>query len=152
MMLSLGRIFSNAAMAFLATFACATAVLGTELQGTVAETTHGAAKIRIAGELLPNVDDPAKIFFKLPGSDDEVLVGNGKVTEVTRLALEAIGSEFTVFVDGKLVAKFTGEKLDGRQLGFCLAGSGPDTCVAAFDNLRVYAAAPAAGGAPVQTP
>ncbi len=60
-----------------------TSVSAGEIRGTVRDTTGGVANIITGSELLPNVGDKVEIFFKIPGSDDEVSVGFGRVREIT---------------------------------------------------------------------
>jgi hypothetical protein len=54
-----------------------------EIEGTVVEATADTAKITTESEFIPNVGDKVKIFFKVPGLDDEVLVGTATVTETS---------------------------------------------------------------------
>ena len=53
-----------------------------ELAGTVSAGFAGGAEIQIEGELVPSAGDAATIYFKLPGGNDEVVVGTGKITSV----------------------------------------------------------------------
>ena len=64
-------------------FAFSHAVLqAAELTGRVVQASAGSADVRLDSDLVPNPGDAAKIFFTLPGSEDEVLVGSGTVTAV----------------------------------------------------------------------
>ena len=58
------------------------ALVAAELPGKVIGASPGTAKVRIEGDALPNSGDTATLFFKLPGSEDEVAVGDGKVAAV----------------------------------------------------------------------
>jgi hypothetical protein len=53
------------------------------IAGKVVEAKGNAAAITVESDVMPAVGDAVTIFFQLPGGDDEVLVGTGKVTSVT---------------------------------------------------------------------
>jgi hypothetical protein len=53
-----------------------------EIGGAVRAAGEGRAEIAVSGDLVPSVGDPAEIYFKIPGGDDEVSVAKGKVAAV----------------------------------------------------------------------
>jgi Tfp pilus assembly protein PilF len=63
-------------------FCMAAGAIAVELTGHVTAAANNTAQIIVDGNSVPSPGDAATIYFKLPGTDDEVLVGSGKVTEV----------------------------------------------------------------------
>lgn len=63
-------------------FYLAAGAIAVELTGHVTAAANNTAQIAVDGNSVPSPGDAATIYFKLPGTDDEVLVGTGKVTEV----------------------------------------------------------------------
>jgi hypothetical protein len=59
-----------------------------EIEGTVREASGGTATVVTQSELLPNVGDKVDIFFKIPGTNDEVSVGTGSVAAVSQEAIQ----------------------------------------------------------------
>jgi hypothetical protein len=78
-----------------------------EIKGTVGSATAATATISIEGDLAPNIGDPVEIFFKMPGVDEEISVGNGKVTAVNADAVEVKIDEATGTVSKDQLAKIT---------------------------------------------
>jgi tetratricopeptide (TPR) repeat protein len=98
------------------------AAIADELRGKITKTTGQEAQITLEGELVPNVGDSATIFFKLPGSDDEVRVANGHVTA-------ADGVTTTVAIDKSLgtvqkdqLARITSQNPKPKIAGSATAG------------------------------
>jgi Flp pilus assembly protein TadD len=56
--------------------------LAVDLAGTVRQADGETAEVVLASDLIPAVGDKLDIFFKLPGGDDEILVGDGSVTAI----------------------------------------------------------------------
>lgn len=73
-------------------FGMAQQIGAAEIRGHVQTSAGDTAAIIVDGDTVPNISDPATIFFKLPGTDDEVLVANGKVTGIA-------GDSVTVKID-----------------------------------------------------
>jgi hypothetical protein len=76
-------------VAIAALLGCSAIAVGAEIRGTVQTASGETATIAIEGESAPNVGDPVEIFFKLPGADEEISVGSGKVTAVNADIVEA---------------------------------------------------------------
>ena len=57
-------------------------VFAEELRGKITAVTGQRAQITLEGELAPNAGDATTIYFKLPGGEEEVVVGNGTVVAV----------------------------------------------------------------------
>jgi hypothetical protein len=55
-----------------------------EIGGTVSEATADTATIITDSDLVPSAGDRVEIFFKIPGTDDEVLVGTARVSGIGR--------------------------------------------------------------------
>ena len=53
-----------------------------EIRGTVSSVSGKQATVTAEGDRLPGPGDKAEIFFKLPGTDENVAVATGKVTQV----------------------------------------------------------------------
>jgi len=53
-----------------------------DIEGTVTEVESDTVQITTQSEMLPNVGDPVTVFFKIPGTDDEILVGSGRITAI----------------------------------------------------------------------
>lgn len=53
-----------------------------EISGTISALNGGIVTVAPQGDLAPNVGDKAKVFFKLPGFEDEIAVATGQVSEV----------------------------------------------------------------------
>jgi hypothetical protein len=60
-----------------------------EIGGKVSEITADSATIITDSDLEPSAGDKVEIFFKIPGTDDEVLVGTARVSEVGRDSIRA---------------------------------------------------------------
>jgi hypothetical protein len=60
-----------------------------KISGTLSEASGTEATITIESELAPAVGDEVTIYFKLPGAEDEVIVGTGKVTSVAGKLVKA---------------------------------------------------------------
>src|SRR4051794_36114179 len=60
-----------------------------EINGQVREANESRVRISTDSELVPSVGDPVEIYFEVPGLDDPVEVGTGKVTAVTADSIEA---------------------------------------------------------------
>jgi Tetratricopeptide repeat len=86
-----------------------------EIRGTVRSATAESATIAIEGQLVPTVGDPVEIFFKMPGVDEEISVGNGKVTAVNADAVEVKIDKATGTVSKDQLAKITSEKPQKRN-------------------------------------
>lgn len=72
----------------LALWLAATAALAVDIEGTVRDASGGIATIVTQSELLPNVGDKVDIFFKIPGTNDEVSVGTGSVSAIGQDAIQ----------------------------------------------------------------
>jgi hypothetical protein len=102
------------------TFRCYAAVLvllcwcitarAVEIRGTVRSATANSVTIGIEGESTPSVGDPVEIFFKMPGVDEEISVGTGKVTAVAGDSVEANIDKATGTVSKDQLAKIISEK------------------------------------------
>jgi hypothetical protein len=53
-----------------------------DINGTVTGAQGDTVQITTQSEVLPNVGDKVTVFFKIPGTDDEILVGSGSVTAI----------------------------------------------------------------------
>jgi hypothetical protein len=73
-------------------FGMAQQIGAAEIRGHVQTSAGDTAAIIVDGDSVPSPGDAATIFFKLPGTDDEVLVATGKVTGVA-------GDSVTVKID-----------------------------------------------------
>ena len=102
-------------MAGIALFCWSTAVDAVEIKGTVRSATADAATIAIEGESAPNVGDPVEVYFKLPGADAEISVGNGKVTAVTGDSVEAKIDKATGTVSKDQLVRITSDKAQKRK-------------------------------------
>jgi Flp pilus assembly protein TadD len=80
-----------------------------EIGGKVVEATGDTAKIAIESEFIPNVGDKVRIFFKIPGLDDEVLVGTGRVIEISADFVQAKIETATGTIDSDHLANITSE-------------------------------------------
>src|SRR6478672_3305474 len=60
-----------------------------EIKGKVISVDGNVAQIATEGELVPNVGDPVQIYFQIPGLEDSVEVGTGKVAEVGAQSISA---------------------------------------------------------------
>jgi hypothetical protein len=74
---------------FLISTLCGSIAAAVEIHGTVSDATQDTATIAIEGDSVPNVGDAVEIYFKAPGADEEVSVGNGKVTAISADSVEA---------------------------------------------------------------
>ncbi|HEX2747189.1 MAG TPA: tetratricopeptide repeat protein [Verrucomicrobiales bacterium] len=63
-------------------FPAAASAGAAELTGKIQRSTGETADISLTSDLVPSVGDKVEIFFKIPGGDDEVVVGTGAVTVV----------------------------------------------------------------------
>ncbi len=84
-------------------------VAAVEIMGTVIEATPETAKIATDSEFIPNVGDKVKIFFKIPGLEDEVLVGTAQVIESNAGFVQAKIESATGTVDRDQLANITSE-------------------------------------------
>lgn len=62
--------------------------LAVDIEGTVRDARGGTATVVTQSDLLPNVGDKVDIFFKIPGTNDEVSVATGSVTGVSQDAIQ----------------------------------------------------------------
>ena len=72
-----------------AIFSLAADCLGEIVRGIVIDTAGQEATIKLDGAVTPNVADTVTVYFKLPGTDDEVLVGTGKITSINASVVKA---------------------------------------------------------------
>lgn len=59
-----------------------------EIKGTVRAVTGETVTVAVEGDVVPGPGDKVEIFFTLPGGDDEVSVGHGKVSAVNPDSIE----------------------------------------------------------------
>ncbi len=98
------------------TLFCGLATAGAvELEGTVLSATKENAKIEIKGELMPAIGDAVKIYFKLPGVEQEISVASAKVTGVSSDAVTAKIEKATGAVANNQLARITSEKPQKRS-------------------------------------
>lgn len=95
------------AVLLLAAFACSARVGAVEIEGTVRSVTGEKATIAMKSDLLPNVGDAVEVFFKLPGAEEEISVGSGKVSAVNADSVEAKIDKATGTVAKDQLAKIT---------------------------------------------
>src|ERR1700686_4259599 len=81
-----------------------------DINGTVAGAQSDTVQITTQSELLPNVGDPVTVFFKIPGSDDEILVGSGSVTAIKGGVISAKLEKATAKPQKDQLARITSEK------------------------------------------
>ncbi len=70
------------AVAFAGLFAACGLSSAIEIKGSVRDATGGGASIVTISDLLPNIGDKVEIFFKIPGGEDEITVGSGRVSGI----------------------------------------------------------------------
>lgn len=68
---------------FVASAATTYSVSAAEIRGKVLEGSAGLAKVAITEDLVPKSGDPVVIYFSLPGTDEEVVVGKAVVVSVS---------------------------------------------------------------------
>ncbi|MEY2498406.1 MAG: hypothetical protein QOD12_1962 [Verrucomicrobiota bacterium] len=110
--------------------AAASLAHGAEIKGTVREVNGDKAVITIEGDAFPSIGDQVEIFFKLAGADDEVGVGNGKVTAVNADSVEAKIGDTTGDVQKNQFARITSANPQKRSAA-SVASASPSAVVTA---------------------
>ena len=86
-----------------------------EIRGTVRDAAGGAASIVTASELVPNVGDKVEIFFKIPGGEDEISVGSGRVSGLAADSIQVKIENATGTVTKDQLARIISENPTKRQ-------------------------------------
>ncbi|MEY2562798.1 MAG: hypothetical protein QOH88_991 [Verrucomicrobiota bacterium] len=77
-----------------------------DITGTIIDATASSATATIDGAAVPSIGDSAEIFFKIPGSDVEVSVANGKVSSVEAKTVKITIEKTTGTVEKNQVVRF----------------------------------------------
>jgi hypothetical protein len=128
------RIFYCSAAALLLLCWCTTA-RAVEMRGTVRSATANSVTIAIEGESAPIVGDSVEIYFKMPGVDEEISVGSGKVTAVTGDSVEAKIDKATGTVSKDQLVHITSEKPQKRTAAPARQGTIPTGTMSAFEGI-----------------
>jgi len=81
-----------------------------EIRGKVSGASGEIATVVVDGDLVPAVGDAARIFFLLPGADEEISVADGKVAEVNADVVKVKIENATGSVSADQLARFTSDK------------------------------------------
>lgn len=88
----------------------AVSVHGAEIKGSVSEANGGLAKITVLSELVPNVGDAVRIYFIIPGGEDEVAVAKGRVAGIEGDSVSVKVEDAAGTVAKGQLAMFTSDK------------------------------------------
>jgi hypothetical protein len=85
-------------------------VQAVDINGTVTEAQGDVVQITTQSEVFPNVGDKVTVFFKIPGTDDEILLGSGSVTAIKGEVIGAKIEKATSPIQKGQLARITSEK------------------------------------------
>ncbi len=92
-----------------------TTVAAVEINGTISGSREKAASVETESDLLPSRGDKVTIYFKLPGTDDEVSVGEGRVSQVNSSAIEIDIENATGAIEKGHLVRITSERPTRRS-------------------------------------
>lgn len=122
----------------------------TSIRGSVIKAESGKVTIAIDGTLLPNPGDPVRIFFKVPGLDDEIAVGSGKIISADE---NGVAAEITQSQgQPQAVQIVVIESAKPRQAGQSLAAPTPEPTSSGTPAATPEASPPPTPPPPTATP
>ena len=89
-------------------------VRAVDINGTVTEAQGDTVQITTQSDVLPNLGDTVSVFFRIPGTDDEIVVGSGSVTAIKGEVIGAKIEKATGQPQKGQLARITSEKSDAK--------------------------------------
>jgi hypothetical protein len=117
-----------------------------DIDGSVRNASGGTATVVSPSELVPRVGDKVEIFFKIPGTSDEISIATGRVTAVGADSIEVAIDKATGRIVGGQLARIHSDHPTKRAAAAPAPRASAAAQTLAFSRLAPGALAPNAFG------